>query len=301
MRAPLLRHGRALLLGVALASSAVGATPGRASAGEAIDAWGDSLTSGTPAMGSPKAAWPYQLSELLDGRLVRNFGVSGQTSSEIAARQGALVARLTITGEPAADGAVPVTLANDVPMPGEGAPRVHGSLNGTPGTLLCDADAHRYSFLPDIAGSAPARTPGAAPFFVDDHRDDINVLWAGRNDVLYKDATQTIENVERMAANVHNGRFIVLSILNAEGEPRGSATYRTVETLNRELEARFPGHFVDVRAALVEAAGTTRADRGDRAADIVPASLRVDDEHLNAHGYHIVAQQVADYVVKHGW
>jgi hypothetical protein len=52
-----------------------------------------------------------------------------------------------------------------------------------------------------------------------------------------------------------------------------------INTLNRQLTTRFPNNFID-RAALVANANQTAMDQADRAADVVPGSLRVDSQHL---------------------
>ena len=77
--------------------------------------------------------------------------------------------------------------------------------------------------------------------------------------------------------------------------------YATVTALNRALAARFPHNFIDVRSALVAHANTDDADQRNRHADVVPVSLRVDNLHLNADGYRIVAEQVAGFVNQRGW
>ena len=74
-----------------------------------------------------------------------------------------------------------------------------------------------------------------------------------------------------------------------------------INTLNRQLTTRFPNNFIDVRAALVANANQTAIDQADRAADVVPGSLRVDSQHLSSDGYRIVAQQVIQFIRRHGW
>jgi len=75
-----------------------------------------------------------------------------------------------------------------------------------------------------------------------------------------------------------------------------------INTLNRQLTTRIPNNFID-RAALVANANQTGMDQADRAADVVPGSLRVDSQHLiiNSGGYRIVAQQVIQFIRRHGW
>ncbi|MGF6773289.1 lysophospholipase L1-like esterase [Paraburkholderia sp. GAS199] len=269
-------------------------------AAQAIDAWGDSLTTGTPGIGGLPGTWPYQLSALLDGREVRNFGVSGQTSDSIAAREGALVPQLRVADNRLpSNGSVVVAITNGVSIPGAGLGEVHGTLLGTPGKLAYTASGAQV-FDRDAAG-APVNVPSGSPFLVDDYRRDINVIWAGRNDVNTNRTGMTLGNIERMTVHVGHDRFIVLAILNGAGEGRGTAKYDTVVALNRQLAARFPHNFVDVRTALVTHANASPTDQADRAADVVPGSLRVDNQHLSAGGYKIVAQEVAGFVKGKGW
>jgi hypothetical protein len=69
-----------------------------------------------------------------------------------------------------------------------------------------------------------------------------------------------------------------------------------INTLNRQLTTRIPNNFID-RAALVANANQTGMDQADRAADVVPGSLRVDSQHLSSGGYRIVAHQVGNSFV----
>ena len=284
-----------------LLTPAYGASCPPISQGQPIDAWGDSLTTGTPGIGGLPGTWPYQLSVLLGGRTVRNFGVSGQVSESIAAREGALVARVSVEGgEVPVDGPIPVTVTNHLSIPGAGAGDVHGTLDGIPGKLAYTANYH-HVFVRDTPGASPSSVPADSPFIVDDHRCDVSVIWAGRNDVSTGQTTQTVDNVARMAARIDAGRFIVLSITNSVGEERGTPGYATVTALNRALAARFPHNFIDIRSAVIAHANMSDADQRNREADVVPVSLRIDNLHLNAEGYRVVADQVAGFVSRRGW
>ncbi|MDT0682475.1 hypothetical protein RM543_07255 [Roseicyclus sp. F158] len=64
-----------------------------------VAAWGDSLTEGAGA--DLDAAWPA-VAEARSGRRIANLGIGGQTSTQIAARQGAVPIAVSLT-----DGAIP--------------------------------------------------------------------------------------------------------------------------------------------------------------------------------------------------
>jgi hypothetical protein len=78
-----------------------------------------------------------------------------------------------------------------------------------------------------------------------------------------------------------------------------------INTLNCQLTTCFPSNFIDPwfpnnfidRAALAANANQTAMNQVDRAADIVPGSMRVDRQHPSSGGYRIDAQQVANSFV----
>lgn len=282
----------------ALAAAIFGvfATAPAMAAQASISGWGDSLTAGSSRIDN----WPYLLSIRLHGRTVNNFGVPGQVSSEIAARQGALIAQVTVAeNQIAAVEPSPLAIDNAVRLPGNGMSSVHGSLAGVPGKLRRHAD-NNY-FTRDWPGRRVEVPPGT-PFLVDDHRADINVIWAGRNDINVNDTHETIANIEKMAARATSGRFIVLSVLNGANEGRGTAKYATMKAINDQLAARYPQNYLDVRALLVNHYDSASAtDRLDHAEDVPPQSLRTDTQHLKPDGYAIVAHAVAQKVTREGW
>ena len=98
------------------------------------------------------------------------------------------------------------------------------------------------------------------------------------------------------------GKFIVLGLLNAGSEPRGSASHAQITRLNTDLARAYPDNFLDIRAILVASYDpSSRQDIADHANDVPPASLRNDDQHPNEAGYAIVAQQVAGIIRAKGW
>jgi len=112
-----------------------------ADTGTPIVAWGDSLTSGFGAS-SRGTAYPADLASLL-GRRVVNEGVSGQSSSQIAARQGGVPALLTLAGDmipPEGPAAIQAASVWPVTPP---RPTLAGALVGVPGVLSLHSAASR--------------------------------------------------------------------------------------------------------------------------------------------------------------
>lgn len=261
-----------------------------------ISAWGDSLTIGP----SRTVNWPYMLSTRLPRFKVNNFGVSGQVSSEIAARQGALIARVTIADNRIAVlESTPLTIDNQVHLPGAGIDSIHGSLAGVAGQL--SRHLNTSYFVRDRPGVPVDVAPGT-PFIVDDHATDINVIWAGRNDINVNNTDDTISNIQKMVAHVSSRRFVVLSVLNGADEGRGTAKYAMMAAVNQKLKTLFPDNYIDVRERLVANYDTTsEIDRRNHDEDIPPQSLRTDTQHLKPAGYEIVAQAVAQMLTVKGW
>jgi lysophospholipase L1-like esterase len=186
-----------------------------------IAAWGDSLTYGDED--GTGVTYPGVLSLDLNGRPVFNAGVSGQTSTQIAARETAST----------------------------------GTLNWT------------------------------------------TIIWAGRNDfATLTPCTTDISNM--VAALGTNTNYVVLSVLNAQGEGIGTTAYTEIANLNASLSnSWYPsGHYLDVRHALVTNYNPNLPqDVIDFNDDIPPNSLAYAGQvHLNAAGYTLLAGWVAKFI-----
>jgi lysophospholipase L1-like esterase len=148
-----------------------------------------------------------------------------------------------------------------------------------------------------------------------EYRHRTAVYWMGRNDSWWN--SQGIATVKaNIAAAVdflkaRNKRYLVLSILNGNfaqdpttewSEGLGTAAYESMMSLNADLAALYPGHFLDIRSYLVSQYNQALPqDILDYQHDTVPTSLRVDNIHLTAAGYTLVAQQVANFITSKGW
>jgi hypothetical protein len=301
---------RAALSGVALActlaacgggSSGSSPTPnpgaGGYPGGADIIAWGDSWTSGVGA--TTGFSFPEQL-ESLTSRPVFNAGVSGQTSDQIVARQGGAPALLTLPGNSLpGSGQVTIAAQSTFPVSAEGPGPISGTLAGVHGLLgYASGNLVFESDLPGAAISVPAQSPfDPDPF---DSRTRINVFWIGGNNLYDPDGVKA--DVASAVAFLSTSRFIVLSILNSATEPSGSPNYDVITQLNADLAAAYPSNYIDIRAVLVDSYNPADPqDVADHASDLLPTSLRNDDQHPNEAGYAVVAETVADFIQTKGW
>lgn len=282
--------------------------------GPDIVQWGDSLTA---QMGSAVLA-------AATGRTVRNAGVGGESSTGIAARQGAApYTLLPVGGQIPASGGVAVQIVGSSSWPllqGDGIPdgAFTGSLAGVPGTItLTQPSGPSYSHLADDVYTFTRTAPGVAvavtrpePFYTDfsaARRDDIAIIWAGRNDYSSLDTVRG--NVRAMVdyLTALHVRYLVVSVTNGRGEGVGSAAYTAIVALNAALKNDYGRRFLDVRSYLVsyglEDAGIppTPADVADKAANITPSSLRSDAVHFTTAGQIVVANQIARRLAELGW
>lgn len=265
---------------------------------ERIVAWGDSLTVGYA--GALAAA---------TGREVLNFGISGQTSRGIAARQGGAPAFMTLAGnEIPVAGRAQILAAEVWPLVWPGT-SLGGSLAGVEGMLFHRAgEDGGPAFFEFVAAAAEARisvyVPPNTPFVPDteQYRGDTSVLWLGRNN--YPAVDQVVADVAACVAHLASDRFLVLSILNGTypGEESGGLGLGYILDINGRLAAAYGERYVDVRTVLVDAYDpSSPGDVQNHADDVPPASLRHDTIHLNWAGTVIVAEAVAARLDAFGW
>lgn len=269
--------------------------------------WGDSMTRGAGSTAGND--FPSRLSVLL-GETVDNQGIGGQTSPQIAARQGGAPTLLTVTGNSIpASGAVAVTARTVNLITSQGLQSQLGTLAGVHGTLTRNSGDDTYSFTRTAAGSITA-CPAATPFV-----PDIGVSLAGKTVTIWigrNNTSQTAQILADVAAMIdyltpRAARFVITSVCNGAGEGNGTTSHTNITAVNAQLEALYGDRFVDVREILI-AEGLTRAgitptsqDVIDIAADIIPASLRSDAVHGTNDFYQIVADLVFERAQAKGW
>lgn len=185
------------------------------------------------------------------------------------------------------------------PVSAQGPAWITGTLSTIHGTLTFNGS--HLVLQADRAGPV-LRVPPRSAFHPDTfgRQSEINVFWMGGNNFLDPEGVKS--DIAKAVGFLSTGKFIVLGLLNAGSEPRGSASYDQITQLNTDLAASYPDNFLDIRAILVASyAPSSPLDVADHANDVPPASLRNDDQHPNEAGYAIVAQQVAGIIRAKGW
>jgi hypothetical protein len=254
-----------------------------------IIALGDSLTEGNEdASGT---TYPKTLA-LLSGQSVKNLGVGGQTSSQIAVRINAYRGRSQQSFSAPfvlpTSGSVAVTFQKGF----EPAFRIRSGTRaeisfvaaGTTYTgYVLDNGSQIYNFTPLSYPRAAVSVPAGTAWQMANVPNFVNacvVVWAGRNN--YFAHAQIEQDVAAMVAAIQPSTscYLVMSIPNCEYEPSPSGGYNSILALNQALQATYSagGHYLDIRAKLVDMyTPANAADLLDHGKEIWPQSLRAGD------------------------
>ena len=259
-----------------------------------VTMFGDSLTAG--GEDNTGATIENRLSRLL-GQAALNYGIGGQTSSQIAVRMNAYAGQ---TAQTFATGfTIPVSGAvSGVQFQtgfgpaynletGSFGPYVAGVpistvVSSVTYTMNClDSGDHvNYTCTPTAYPSSPIAVPNGNPWLAANLGNALNgfvVIWAGRNN--FYSESQVLADVAAMVAALPNPkRYVVLAIPNAEYEPSGSGDYAAIVALNNALAAAYPNNYIDIRAGLVAQYNPSNGlDVADHTNDIPPSTLRAGD------------------------
>ena len=280
---------------------------------ESIVCWGDSMTQGT----NSQTPYPTYLQQLLVNntidKTVANFGVGGETSVTIAARQGGnpFIIKIDANTLPADTSPVRVTLP---PIGGktvtpllQGASSFDGYFNGILCTLkLVQPNGASSSWNAANYYTLQRKTAGTAltidrphPFYLEIAKPrwgDIHIIWVGQNN-LADGAARHIADAKAMIQKMtaQNKKYIVI--------PR---PFNSVEAYDKAQKDAFDAEFFSafgrrcllIRQYLVEYgladAGLTATSQDliDIANGTVPEQLRVDVVHWKSSAYQILATQV---------
>lgn len=276
-----------------------------------LAAFGDSLTA--------TSVWIDELIRLQPGITIYNGGRSGQSSSEIAMRQGGLVPKVTVSGGTIpSSGSVAVTV--DYPTGAfksnvQGAmvnPEYVGTIAGVPGKLVANIQGtpRTWSFTRATPGTA---VPASGQRYFISTEGPLQVrkeqiLWTGRNFSYDRVITDTADMVAYLRRNVIDPAFTVVSVINGSSEPIGTAEYNAILSRNATLKDTYGAHYCEVRRPLIDSglawAGITptAGDQADIANDTVPRSLQTGDGfHLNSTGQKFVAKLIAEHRTRLGY
>lgn len=287
-----------------------------------IDCWGDSRVEN----GSSGTPFPTYLKTLLGyGYAVNNYGVSSQTSGEVAMRFGTNEVYLRLDGDeiPATTDAVAVTgiicstgdrfgFANLYNL--SGTKPVECYLCGVKGYLSITSVSVQ-KFTRAEAGDAAVAVPPFSRAWVTENDSDLHtvIIWVGKNDQTsagdpwYRPGV--LSNIKGMVNRLKHNRFIILGDTNdtSNAQKKGTNWYTRITTLNAELAVRYPDNFIDIRTKLItdglaDAGITPTEDDTAWIADgCIPPSLMADASHPNDAGKELVAQYVYAFMQSKGW
>ncbi|MEX9836111.1 hypothetical protein [Raoultella planticola] len=258
----------------------------------------------------------------LTGLPTYNFGLAGQTSDAIAARQGGAQAYYApVGGVIPESGAVTLTPAVPGPCRSLAAPvDLSCRLAGVDGTFSWDGT--NAKFTRKSAGEAVA-VAVLAPLYVypvttvnvsrsipagtlfEEHDECINIFWIARNNLNQTDLN--FNNMVSMVEYVKNfGKQIaILADFNSASEPAGSAGYNRMMDINSRWQDKYPEFYcqiggVDIRENFINHANPVSAgDMADVEAGVTPRSLRYDPLHpsqqISGNGGSLTPELALDY------
>lgn len=269
--------------------------------GSSIVAWGDSLTASAGAT-SEATRYPAVAAAAFDpDRSVLNLGIGGQTSTQIAARMGAIPITVTLSGDliPASGGvAVTAKSVNVLYNSGSFTGTQAGWIAGVYGTMTTDLSGN-WTFTRAVAGADVPVPAGSlfTPEWAGAARSRINWLWLGRNGAT--SGYSVTGDIAAAVASLSHNRYLVGGIIT--GSIDGGSGLAAFLSTNATLAATYGVRYVDLLGALQAANDGSANDLSDIAAGWVPRSLRSDSVHLNDAGYAVVATQFRVKTLAMGW
>lgn len=283
--------------------------------------FGDSLTIGT---GGTRALGEW-VGDVFTDRPVFNDGINGQIALSIAIRQGGVPLTLSVAGGKF-NGNTPVAvtkLSNEflsTPLNANVYSRT-GTLAGVKCTItrkFVPEVGDRYTVQPfvesasdtDVAAPAEAPIDTAVPddsvFELEDAarmRNATQILWYGRNDMTWNLPTDNILAAIKSSVDyiAEPRRYLVLGILPAATENKGTDRYARLTAFNDELAILYRDSYVPMtppsESEMNDIGFTpTAGDLEDIERGNFPHRMRAanntDEIHLNNFGYQIVANRV---------
>ncbi|WP_229206805.1 SGNH/GDSL hydrolase family protein [Dyadobacter crusticola] len=268
--------------------------------------FGDSLTIGAGG------TTPYgnMVGEAFPGRPIVSDGIVGQVALSIAIRQGGTPLKISVQGGKF-DGTneIKVTKLNNeflsTPINYETYSRT-GTIVGVKCTITRTANdnGESYTIKPDAESTLDI--PEGSIFELDDAtrlRTATQILWYGRNNITKGSAQDEIlEALDSSIAFIEEPkRYLVVGMLQARPENRGTDRYNQVISINEKLASRYGSNYVPMTPPTADEMAAinytpTEQDLADIENMNFPTGMRPDDRsdeiHINDKGYRIVANRV---------
>ncbi len=249
-----------------------------------LAAFGDSITRGCchQIAGSD---WPSQVAAAT-GMTVDNEGIGAQTSTQVAVRMNAYAGTSAQTFASAFT--IPTSGSVTVAFPPGDEPCYQAGIQGPAVQLAtvvsgvsyegsCTQTGSTYSFTPATYPASAVSVPAGNAWtaVLGEELSGCVSIEAGRNN--YQSPSVVLADIAAMVA-VAEGKtscWSVMTIINSDLEPMGTADYNTIQSENATLSSLYGSHVVDIRSALVSHYDPTFApDVADHGNDVPPLSLK---------------------------
>ncbi|PTQ90743.1 SGNH/GDSL hydrolase family protein [Agitococcus lubricus] len=248
-----------------------------------ILAIGDSLTNG-----GKNNNYREPLAELTK-LTVLNYGVGGQRSDHISARLGLRAIDVSAKAGFFIEGRNELSRIFPPPITSQGAKQITCQ---TLTHIQCEIQLVEKTYFLTLTESVNTqnlqlRTP------LIDTTNSIGIIWVGRNNAAQTE--RVLSDIELIVNQFkhHQSSYLILTVLNGQGEGVNTGIHTKILELNRRLIATYGQQVLDIRQVLVDSYRQDDAvDINNYQQDIVPQSLRKDGLHLNAQGNQIVAQAI---------
>lgn len=287
--------------------------------------FGDSLTIGIGAS-EPLGKW---VGDALPERRIVTDGINGQVALSIAIRQGGVPLKISVEGQKFnGPKALRVTKLNNEFLSTPLNNKVY-TRNGTLVGVKCSitrtvgpegGEVYMIEPLAETSDQAAAQSADEAPLDKEIPDDSVfeledavtlktatQVLWYGRNDMTEgKPEDEILADIEQSVAYIAEPRrYLVLGILPASIEDKGTDRYNKLEAFNSRLAVRYGNSYVpmtpptdsEMKAIGFTPTGEDKAEieRGNFPPGMRPANTS-DQIHLNNYGYRIIANRIVSKI-----
>jgi lysophospholipase L1-like esterase len=267
-----------------------------------INCFGDSLTYG---VGGNGITYPSILLEKTKLN-VFNYGMGGETSYQIACRQGAIPVYVKDFTIPEKVAPVEVSLIdkNESIVKIGDAGVNPCTINNIEGNLSYRADTDKYYFtrLKDGKKTFITDKTQLITFATKNkNKNDILIIFSGSNDGLkIKTIKNLIETQKKMIKFANTDKYIIIGLTS-------KYYIQDIEKINNALSKEYGDKFLDIRKyllgnALNDAGLTpTTQDKKDIKNGEIPVSLRTDYIHGNNYFYNLLGNQVNKKILELGY